>query len=134
MECERYMKICVNIYDNDCVETALCNRSWLPNGWLSLILCPLNLPVMLEWTQGNFFIVVSMLYDLFEYNRIFTMFKKILLLSSSSLSSLSSVLMVLFPPVNFNGCSAKLLWPGISQLIIFGLFCKSLVMHFLTKN
>ena len=76
MECERYMKICVNIYDNACVETVLCNRSWLLNGWLPLIPCPLNLPFMLEWTQGNFFIVVSTLYDLSEYNMIFTMFKK----------------------------------------------------------
>ena len=32
---------------------------------------------MLEWTQG---IVVSMFFDLFEYNMIFTILKKILLL------------------------------------------------------
>ena len=48
MECERYVKICVNIYDNDYVETVFRNRSWLLYGLLPLIPCPLNLPVMLE--------------------------------------------------------------------------------------
>ena len=75
MECEQYIEICVNIYDNDWMETVLRNRPWLLYGWLPLIPRPLNLPVMLEWTQGNFLIIVSMLYDLFEYNMIFTMLK-----------------------------------------------------------
>ena len=44
----------------------------------SLILCPLELPVMLEWTQKNFLIAVSMMFDLFEYNMVFTILEKII--------------------------------------------------------
>ena len=44
----------------------------------SLIPCPLDLPVMLEWTQRNFLIAVSMMFDLFEYNMIFTILEKII--------------------------------------------------------
>ena len=44
----------------------------------SLIPCPLDLPVMLEWTQRNFLIAVSMMLDLFEYNMVFTILEKII--------------------------------------------------------
>ena len=49
-------------------ESSITTVAWLLNEWFSLISCGLNLPVLLEWTQGNFLTVVSMMFDLFEYD------------------------------------------------------------------
>ena len=41
-----------------------------------------------ERTQGNFLIVVSMMFDLFEYNIIFAMLEKVIIIIISSSSSI----------------------------------------------
>ena len=49
-------------------EPSIGTAPWLLYEWLSLIPCRINLPFLLGWTQGIFFIVVSTMFDLFEYS------------------------------------------------------------------
>lgn len=49
-------------------EPSIGTAAWMLYEWLSLIPCRINLPFLLEWTKGFFFLVVSTMFDLFEYS------------------------------------------------------------------